>query len=418
LFYVILLMLSCGHRKSPTGGEKDTIHPEIMAISPDEFSDISDSDLEVVFSKPIERSTIITGVTVYPPILKKKFKWEGNILTIKIQEELEQDTNYFFTFSTKIKGERGNTLDQDYTFVFASGKLANDKISGHVIWEVETDKKPVAKCTLMAADSTFIQYQEFAGKTFEFDHLNRIDHILEAYADLNNNSKYDYGKEPYFYQINPAAEFSAVDLVLSLEDTLNPSVKSAKTIWNNLVNITFDEPISELSKVEIVSHDSLALPLSIREQYLAETQLTLLTEPMDTLQYIVSFYDVQDKKHNVSDSLFVIFDHSALLDSLPPKVLSIDPRNGQTVTEYQPEIHLEFSEIVMESGFAPLLKDAEKGTEIPLQILSGNSPKYKFIPDQKLENYSSYQLEIMAGDDLGNIMKEPYIIKFIVIVRQ
>ena len=71
--FLLMLILSCGHKKAPTGGEKDIIKPEIVAIVPEEFSDIHGKNIEVTFSKPIDRSTIFTGFYVYPPILKKKF---------------------------------------------------------------------------------------------------------------------------------------------------------------------------------------------------------------------------------------------------------------------------------------------------------------------------------------------------------
>ena len=87
-------LISCGHKKNPTGGKKDTIQPKIVSVIPDEYSNITDSNIEVIFSKPIERNTILTGIYIYPPILKKKYSWDGNILTIKILEELEKNTNY------------------------------------------------------------------------------------------------------------------------------------------------------------------------------------------------------------------------------------------------------------------------------------------------------------------------------------
>ncbi len=81
------------------------ISPEILNVTPDEFSDLTDQNIEITFSKPIDQNTIITGITSYPPILKKKFKWDGTTLIIRIMEALEQDTNYFFAFNTNIKGE-------------------------------------------------------------------------------------------------------------------------------------------------------------------------------------------------------------------------------------------------------------------------------------------------------------------------
>ena len=143
IFVIFSILTSCGHKKNPTGGKKDTIQPEIVSVIPDEYSDITDTNIEIIFSKPIERNTILSGIYIYPPILKKKYSWDGNILTIKILEKLEKNTNYYFNFSEKIKGEHGNFLNKSSTFIFASKKLNENRISGNFLFEENKDKERI-----------------------------------------------------------------------------------------------------------------------------------------------------------------------------------------------------------------------------------------------------------------------------------
>ena len=151
---IFLFLISCGHKKSPTGGKKDTINPEIVSVTPDEYSNISDSNIEIIFSKPIERNSILSGIYIHPPILKKKYIWDGNILTIKIMEELENDTNYYFNFSSKIKGEHGNFLSKNSTYIFASGELNSNRISGNFSFEKIEDANKKIQMTILTSDST------------------------------------------------------------------------------------------------------------------------------------------------------------------------------------------------------------------------------------------------------------------------
>jgi len=246
-----IIIAGCGHRKRPTGGPRDTVKPEIISISPNEFSDISKRDIEVVFSKPIERNTIISGLYIYPPILNKKFKWDKNVLIIKILETLEDSTNYFFTFAKTIKGEHRNELNDEYTFTFSSGNLNTNRISGEIIYEDTDDASKPVNLKLMSSDSTFILKRELSHKTYELNNLNNIDHIIEAYIDLNNNNNYEYGKEPYFYYQVPANLFSSVDLEMSYEDSLKPELKSAKAVWNNMIELTCSEQISGFDAIQI-----------------------------------------------------------------------------------------------------------------------------------------------------------------------
>ncbi len=413
----LLAVAGCGHRKNPTGGEKDTVKPEILSISPAELSNIQGKDIEVVFSKPIERSTIMSGLYIYPPILQKKYKWDKNVLTIKILEKLDEDVNYFFTFNTKITGERKNNLDKDYTFIFASGELAVNKISGKIVWEDPADSKLKVNICLLAADSTFIMNQNVTTPAFEFKHLNDMDHIFEAFADQNKNNKYDYGKEPHFYQYVPAAAITAIQAEMAYEDTIRPNLKSVETYWDNLVQFTFDEPIEKYGSVQITSNDSLLQELKIIADFSEKDKLEIITSPMDTLQYIAHFYKLLDLKNNVTDSTAILFDGSVVRDTIPPEIISLSPRNGETIETFSPEFVMEFNEIIPEDGLEVILTDVEKAENIPLSVSEINSKICKVIARQNLENYSTYEFKVKAKDYEGNLADDYFQVKFIVIVR-
>lgn len=416
-FLLLFVLLGCGHRKNPTGGEKDTVNPEILSVFPLEFSDISDSDIEIIFSKPIERNTIIGGLLIYPPILQKKFQWDKNILTIKILEKLEKNTNYFFTFTTSIKDEHNNKLDKQYTFIFANGQLNENKISGNIVWEDDNDRNLKVNFSLLAPDSSFIESKIVGQTSFEFANLNNMAHILEAFADKNKNQKYDYGKEPYFYAYLEANEFLSVNAEMTYEDTLQPTIKSARAIWNNQVQFNFDEPVADFSKVEITTQDTLLQNQEILASYLEKDILTLITAPQDSLRYVATFYNLQDKKNNVNDSISIIFDGNVVPDSIPPQVTSSYPFNGETIIEDKPLFIVHFDEIIRKNDLFLELINLENKESVPLRIVSADSKVCKFTPSRYLTNYSSYKLSIRAQDWAGNLNPQFYQVEFIVVLR-
>ncbi len=65
---ILLLLASCGHKKTATGGKVDNVKPEIVNINPQQLENISEGVIEVTFSKPIDRTSILSGVTIYPTI--------------------------------------------------------------------------------------------------------------------------------------------------------------------------------------------------------------------------------------------------------------------------------------------------------------------------------------------------------------
>ncbi|NQV18022.1 MAG: Ig-like domain-containing protein [Armatimonadetes bacterium] len=417
LILFVLFLLSCGHRKSPTGGKKDTESPTILSILPDEFCDINNQDIEVVFSKPIDRTSIFSGIYIYPPILNKKFKWDKNTLKIKILEDLEQNTNYFFTFFKRIKGEHNNKLDQDYVFIFRSGKLNEHRISGEIIYEDKSDEGQLVKFNLLTADSTLIYSTELEGYSYEIDNLNSIEHQIESYIDKNENGKYDYEKEPYFQFFISKKETSSVNIELAYADTIKPEIKSVNALWNNQLELNFSENIKSVSEIKITTSDSLEIPLSVLAHALNEDKITVVTTKMDTIQYKIWLAALEDLKENVLDESSILFDGISIQDTIPPIVISSFPRNGATIKTLLPEIVIEFSEIILTENLSAKLVSVESQELTEMRIDKGNSNIFIFKPSRELTNYSSYNF-IITASDMTNNKSEEFSTFFIPIVRQ
>ena len=410
-------LISCGHKKNPTGGKKDTIQPEIVSVIPDEYSDITDTDIEIIFSKPIERNTILSGIYIYPPILKKKYRWDGNILTIKILEELDKNTNYYFNFSEKIKGEHGNFLNESSTFIFSCGKLNENRISGDFIFEKIEDKNKPIQMTILTADSTDIFSREVLGDTYIIEDLNNIEHIIRAYIDKNTNNKYDSESEPFFQKFIVPANSTTMDVYLAYADTMKPQLKSTNVICNNSINITFSEPIISYSQISIYTADSLKTNVDIIAQYLHEDKLSLLTNYLDTLKYKIQIINVLDSKENMTSESSLIFDGTTQQDTIPPEVISSYPRTGSSVDSFLPKISVLFSEIILENDIEMELIEVETGNIEDIVILNKDSKHYILSPQHLLNNYSSYKFTMNVKDNSGNIMTKPFETIFLPIVR-
>jgi len=411
------LLVSCGNKKRPTGGKKDLISPVILNVSPDEFSELSEQDLEITFSKPIDQSSILTGITTYPPILNKKYKWDGNTLIVRILEDLEKDSNYFISFNTNIKGEHGNKLDQEYIYTFKSGKLNDSRISGNFIYELEDDRSKPVKLSLLSSDSVFVFSKTFTSSAYSLDNLNLDSHVIRAYIDKNENSRYDYEKEPYTQVITDSLDLVTIDLELAYADTVKPVLSKAKALYNNLIEITASEPISRYERIEVFA-DSTTVQLPVYNSFLTDDKIEVIIHPMDTLDYKAIMYGIEDFKGNVKDSSAVVFTHSTAQDSFPPVLVKISPRNGTTVNSLLPEIEIEFSEIIMKKDFEAELVEVESGKNVKLSILTEDTKKYLLKPAISLDNYSSYRLKVKAKDFNGVAIVEEIETLFIAIVME
>lgn len=414
----IITITSCGHKKNPTGGRKDTVKPEIVSVIPDEYSDITNSNIEIIFSKPIERSSILSGIYIYPPILQKKYSWNGNILTIKILEELEKNTNYYFSFTNKIKGEHGNLLAEAETFIFASGELNSYRISGNILFEEESDKNKPIKFIVLTADSTQIFSKNITDKKYVIEDLNGIKHLVRAYIDVNANERYDQATEPFFQKSIDPVTNPVIDVYLAYSDTLKPRLASTNTINSNNIVVNFTEPVMSFSKISISSTDSLNKTLDIVSTYLDKDELSILSTQQDTLQYKIILEEIIDNKSNLTLIDSILFDGSTINDTIPPEVISSNPRTGSSVDTILPKISVKFSEIILEGDIDASLVEVETGKSEEIVFLNKNDKHYIFASQHKLNNYSSYKFVLNAKDFSGNIITKPLEIIFLPIVRE
>lgn len=414
---LVIFLVACGHRESPTGGKKDTESPQIISISPVEFSDISKLEkIEVVFSKPIKRNSLKTGLHIYPPILEKELNWDGAILNIEWQENLQDSANYFFTFNTDIKGEHDNLLDRNYTFVFRSGKTLESTIAGNFSFEKVEDKEKEVTLAVSTADSVNIFTKKITDSTFRLEHLNRIPHILQAYIDKNRNGSYNPNSEPYDYRFVPQQKLASVNLELTYQDTTKPKVNRMLVLAADKMQMQLSEPVKKYDELQIYTADSLKTSLQIIAASLEDDAIFVLSSQMDTLKYTAEISELVDLKGNVKQRQTIEFEGIAKPDTLAPKVLSFWPADGTSIKQLIPDIVYKFDEVIFEKDIKAELLQIETGQQLEVKISGCPAREIHFQPKDPLQNYTSYSFKLQVADKDGNVRKiEP--ITFISIVR-
>ncbi|MFC1887440.1 Ig-like domain-containing protein [Candidatus Cloacimonadota bacterium] len=418
IFLLLLILISCGHKKTATGGKIDTVKPEIVSIDPFELESIEEGRIEITFSKPIDRTSILSGITIYPPILRKKFKWDGNTLIIRILEDLEDNTNYYFTFSSKIEGEHGNNLNKDYLYVFRNGELSENRISGNIIYEKEADLGDQIRLILQSADSTFIFSKYIYGTSYDLDYLNSGSHLIRAFIDKNNNKRYDYGTDPYFQTTSSDIPVQTIDLEIAYQDTIKPEPIKAKVYSRTQIEVELSEPCKTIKNVVLLTADSLMIEIPVIATSLLENDLKILCAPLDTLKYDIQLIDLTDLKGNVRSGSSIIIQGITVNDSIPPEIISTVPKNGATLNTLLPKFEILFSEIILKEDITAGLSSNEDRVEVGLKILSADSEIAILEPVKKLKNYSTYTITVSVQDNRGNILQDELIQTFIPILKE
>ena len=407
--FILLVMLSlfsgCGNKKSPTGGPEDTEKPVIVNVFPIEFSDITGQDLEITFSKQMNTSSFFTGLYIYPQILAKRYKWEANTLIIKIEEELQDSTNYHFSFTEKIVGIHKNPLDKQYDFTWSVGKFTDNRISGNFTYEKPEDRKEDVRLTLFSADTTLIKTNIFK-ENYHFEALNNEAHTIRAYIDKNKNKKLDTGKDPFAEILVNAQPVSTVDIHLAYQDSTAPAMKRITTKFTDEIDITFDEEITSLRTVHIFTADSLKKAVRVKRWRIKEKEVKLFIAATDTLDYKLYAIGATDLKNNVAELDSLEFKGITRVDSIAPRVASIYPRNGSSVKVLKPEIKVTFSEVIFKEHLNAWLTESETGAQSPLKIIEGDSEIFILRPYTNLNNYNTYNINLEAHDPRDNVLKD------------
>ncbi|MCB5259380.1 MAG: Ig-like domain-containing protein [Candidatus Cloacimonetes bacterium] len=403
--FCLFMLSGCGSKRNPTGGAEDTEKPSILSTNPAEFGDISSKVIEVDFSKNMDKSTLTNSVYFYPPITNRRIYLSRSTLKIEIREDLQDNSFYYITLSTRIKDLRGNELERPYTLIFKHGNPATASISGLINYEDQADNGAKVKLSVFSADSLLVMMDELQGSSYELLNLTPAEYQLRTYIDKNLNNRYDTTLEPFFEKLCKADNRSTMDISLAYADTSMAQIRQIRHISPQELEVELSEPISNVEYVELLQRDS-ENSLSILKRHLEGNILRMLIAKPDSSSYDLNMRNLTDLKGNISPMSGLQFNPRVFSDTSAVSLVSILPRNGATVNSLQPTIELVFSEIVTSDNLHVSLIASESKQEIPLAVEANLGRKIILKPRDELVNYRSYKLVLHkeTSDYYGNTM--------------
>ncbi|MBN2829834.1 MAG: Ig-like domain-containing protein [Candidatus Cloacimonetes bacterium] len=418
LAFIILSLISCGSKDSLTGGPIDTVRPELVSVYPEELQEIGDGKIELVFTKELDKISTERSVYIFPPVENLNVKSSKSTVNISFKSDLQPDTNYFLTLSKSLKDIHNNTLEKNKTLIFKHGKLNTYKVRGVVTYEKDEFKGHPVNLSVLTTDSLLVLTSIIENDRFEIPNLNPGDYLLRAYSDVNENFRYDFGKDLFFEGIFSQKKTS-IRLELALADSTLPKLRSGRFQYKTYLNLNISEEIKKFDTITITANnDSLTIPYSYA--VIDENYLNLITGAVDTLTYKVTVTGMEDLKGNIRKATAINVKGITKQDTLPPTIIKTWPEDGRTIKTLNPEIQITFSEIIPKKQLVCSLTEIESGKEIKLSTLLGDSSKAMLMPIQKLKPYYSYRFVISAAtaDAAYNFMEKDYEITFLPVAME
>ena len=308
-FLILLLCaFSCAQVKPLTGGEKDTIPPNIIKSIPERFSTNTNSDYFFFeFDELIDASTLREKLII-SPFYNGSFevKTKKNTITIFFDSLFEDNTTYIFNFADGVTDVTERNPSLNSKFVFSTGdKIDSSYVSGLIHNPLKNELVEGALVGLYNKEDSLDLFHKkpvyFSltdeGGRFRIENLKKDEYTIYAFFDENNNLQAEYKKELFgFLEESILIGDSIENLYIPIfnEDLTNLELLR-KRERGSVVDLVYNKKIKEY-KVSCVENISYGLSdnnlLSVYRNKVQKDSVFLKVSVKDVNNYIAedSFY--------------------------------------------------------------------------------------------------------------------------------
>lgn len=434
-FFILILFHGCANQLPPSGGEPDTIPPEVTGVYPlNGTTNFTDNYLEIEFSEYVKRNNAREAVFISPTIQGDiEYSWSGKTLAIEFDEPLKPNTTYTVTAGSDFEDENNrNKLAEPFVFAFSTGeRIDNGKISGKVF-----DKNPSGIVVIAYRMNDSIpnpktdkpDYISQAGANGEFRLMGLAPDNYRVFALRDDFKDFLYKVEQDEYSAPP------LDIALSLEDSLfeNLYFKMAKedSTLPELTNATmtdryhilleFSEFIDstrvEKSKITVIDSVSGTYSSPVyfyKGNATAKQYYIVLGDSLDIENdYTISikdFYDYEDNYQSESGISFVASDRP---DTTAAEIIRTVTNFDKNLVDYEHAfVEVYFNDGFNQAAVKPAIKFVDQNDkELGINTKFPDDASLRVELAQKLEPRSKYRLLIdlsklsdLAGNKLDSL---------------
>ena len=307
-FILLLCAFSCAQVKPLTGGEKDTIPPNIIKSIPERFSTNTNSDYFFFeFDELIDASTLREKLII-SPFYDGSFevKTKKNTITIFFDSLFEDNTTYIFNFADGVTDVTERNPSLNSKFVFSTGdKIDSSYVSGLIHNPLKNELVEGALVGLYNKEDSldlfhkkpvYFSLTDEDGR-FRIENLKKDEYTIYAFFDENNNLQAEYKKEFFgFLEESILIGDSIENLYIPIfnEDLTNLELLR-KRERGSVVDLVYNKKIKEY-KVSCVENISYGLSdnnlLSVYRNKVQKDSIFLKVSVKDVNNYIAedSFY--------------------------------------------------------------------------------------------------------------------------------
>ncbi|MFN4761875.1 Ig-like domain-containing protein [Gillisia sp. Q332] len=218
---ISLFLVQCAKKGTPTGGKVDSIPPKFVRAAPENFSTNFDSkEIRILFNEFIKLEKPQEQIIISPPMSPKPditpLGFASKDVRIKINDTLQENTTYVINFGRSVTdNNEGNPLPF-FKYVFSTGSYIDSlSVQGRIEDALLKEAPSFISVMLYEVNETFTDSLVFNDppryitntldslRSFEITNLKEGTYQLVAVQDLNNDYKYNPGREKIAFIENP-----------------------------------------------------------------------------------------------------------------------------------------------------------------------------------------------------------------------
>ena len=198
----ILLAASCARRSSPSGGEKDSIPPVLIASNPKINSvNFNSDEIRLTFDEWVKLDNLDKQLIISPPLEKKKYEVKplGGItkkIFVNFLDSLAENTTYTFNFGNSIVDNNEGNKMNFFSYTFSTGPTLDSLyLKGNVQDAFNLETEEYLSLQLYRIDSTYNDSIIFNNQptylantldstAYRFNNLREGRYILIALKDI------------------------------------------------------------------------------------------------------------------------------------------------------------------------------------------------------------------------------------------
>ena len=242
---LVFSIVSCANRAAgPTGGPKDSIPPVVLRTVPlNNALNYKKKEIQVFFDENISLEKVNENVVISPPQKTQPIvKANARVLTVSIQDDLQDSTTYSILFGNAIVDLNEKNPLPNYTFSFATGpEIDTLQVSGKLIKAENLDPMPgilvglhknLHDTAILRDQFTRVAKTDDEGR-FTIQNIKAGKYKLYALLDLDRDFRYQPGEEVAFYDSIVIPEIKMV--------------QQTDTLWKDSVEIDTIKTESKLT---------------------------------------------------------------------------------------------------------------------------------------------------------------------------